>query len=104
MNSEYSVDMIGDIQYLKTIHHSYRNLFISGAFPVSSNVMDNLKKHNITVVVSLTENKLLSLNDPRIKDNIIRFHYKTLDLADFDISKWFDNAYIDLKKYLYKKE
>jgi predicted protein tyrosine phosphatase len=100
----YDDDIAKDIQYLQTIHRGYKNLFISGALPVSSNVVNNLKKHNITVVVSLTENKLLSLNDPRVeKTDIVRFHYKSVDVADFDISKWFDRAYIDLYPYIHKK-
>jgi predicted protein tyrosine phosphatase len=101
----YDEDISKDIQYLQTIHRGYKNLFISGALPVSSNVVSNLKKHNITVVVSLTENKLLSLNDPRIEQtDIVRFHYKSIDTTDFDISKWFDLAYKDLYPYIYKKQ
>jgi predicted protein tyrosine phosphatase len=97
-------DAMSEIQYLKTIHQGYKNLLISGALPVSSNVVHNLRNHNIAVVVSMTENKLLSLNDPRVeKTDIVRFHYSSMDVSDFDISKWFDIAWKDLYPFIYTK-
>jgi predicted protein tyrosine phosphatase len=104
IEEECDNDVLSEIRYLKTIHRGYKNLLISGALPVSSNVVSNLRNHNIAVVVSLTENKLLSLNDPRVeKTNTVRFHYSSVDVADFDISKWFDLAWKDLYPFIYTK-
>ena len=103
MNSQFYNDVIyNDIAYLKKIHVGYKNLYVSGAIPVSSNVVENLHSHNIDVVVSLTEYKLLSLTNPNIPCTIVYKHYKSYDLPDFIISELFDPIYQDIKPYMHK--
>ena len=105
LSNYYESIVDDDVVYLKAIHKGYRNLYISGVLPVSNNVVKNLKNNNIDVVVTLTENGLMSIDDLVRINNIAGiefFHYKCLDDVSFDMSKWFNGIYEDLKPHLQK--
>lgn len=94
--SEYFASEIKrDTDYLKEIHAGFQSFFVCGLLGLTEK---NINTHNIDVIVSLTKNKILSIqNFP-----VVLFHYSAEDLTSFDISQHFDSMYNDLRPHLSK--
>jgi predicted protein tyrosine phosphatase len=99
LDDYYNEVMDDDLKYLKTIHQVFRNFFISGIIPLTVDVEDNLYRHGIKVVISATENKVISIQDA----DVTNLHYSCEDVKHCDIGKHFDRMYADIKPHLNKK-
>jgi predicted protein tyrosine phosphatase len=99
INAYYGSLFDMDVKYLQCIHNVYKNFYVCGILPLSGDANSRLSELGIGIVVSVMENKVLSLDGC----DIINFHYASEDIRSYKLNKYFDSVFKDLTPHLGKK-
>ena len=87
------------------ISHILYGIHISGLMPLSRNLEKNIKEKNIKVIISITENKITSLeNYCKNMVGMEYYHFPADDVENFNISKYFEPTYKIIHKALTDKK